>query len=199
MKKLSLFLVLFFVVGVVFAQEKGSFKDKRDGKVYKIVKIGTQIWMAENLAYKTDFGCWVYDDDNNNVKKYGYLYNYYIAKNVCPSGWHLPEDTEWMQLATYLGGKKLAGEKMKSTTYWELVEDAKYDDNKSGFEALPGGYFDYDKKIFKGLGNAGSWWSNTFNKEEKRSVMLLLTFADGGISLFLSHRNNGCSVRCVMD
>ena len=109
--------------------------DKRDGKTYKTVKIGTQEWMAENLAYKPSSGnYWAYDDDNSNVAKYGYLYDWETAKKVCPSGWHLPSDEEWTTLTDYLGGEDVAGTKMKSTSGWK--EDGN-GTNESGFSALP--------------------------------------------------------------
>ena len=74
--------------------------------------------MAENLAYETSNGSWEYY--SNSADKYGRLYNWETAKNVCPTGWHLPTDTEWTTLTNYLGGKEVAGEKLKSSTGWKL-------------------------------------------------------------------------------
>ena len=86
-------------------KEENIIVDSRDGKEYKTVKIGEQVWMAENLAYKPSSGnYWAYDNDYTNVVKYGYLYDLEIAKEVCPTGWHLPSDNEWSVLIEYLGG-----------------------------------------------------------------------------------------------
>ena len=81
--------------------------------------------MAENLAYKPSSGnYWAYGDDNSPklhyawLKKYGYLYDWRTAQNVCPSGWHLPSDKKWTTLTKYLGGWDVAGIFMKSTSGW---------------------------------------------------------------------------------
>ena len=123
------------------AQETGTFADSRDGKTYKTVKIGTQTWMAENLAFKYDGGCLAYKDSTKYVTVYGYLYNWETAMKVCPAGWHLPTDAEWTTLTTYLGGEGAAGVKLKSTSI--RVNPNEGAANSSGFTALPGGFRDY--------------------------------------------------------
>jgi uncharacterized protein (TIGR02145 family) len=104
----------------------GSFTDSRDGMTYKIVRIGSQIWMAENLkAIKYNDGkpipfvkdatvwknlttpayCWYDNDEATYNNPYGALYNWYIVNtgNLCPVGWHIPTESEWKKLELYLG------------------------------------------------------------------------------------------------
>ena len=120
MKKSILVIALMFYGIIIKAQESGTFTDPRDGKVYKTVTIGTQTWFAENLAYKLSNGCYAYRQNEYNVSKYGYLYLYETAKNACPSGWHLPNDIEWNSLINFLGGKEVAGVKLKQNNVWSI-------------------------------------------------------------------------------
>jgi hypothetical protein len=102
---------------------------------YKVVKIGEQFWMAENLkstqfangdeipngtgvgdvSGETDPQYWfAYDDDLNNVSSYGRLYTWYTvtdSRNVCPDGWHVPTDNEWTELTTYLDSESMMDDK----------------------------------------------------------------------------------------
>ncbi len=117
----------------------GYMSDKRDGQRYKIISIGKQLWMAENLNFKTKGGSWCYKLKPGNCNKYGQLYNWEIAKNVCPRAWHLPTDKEWKTLVTYLGGNKAAYKKMRhNSSSWK--SSSVESNNSSGFSALAGGY-----------------------------------------------------------
>src|SRR5664279_319762 len=117
MKKKSLLMtiVILNIAVSLIGQVNDTFKDSRDGKIYRMVKIGTQTWMAENLAFKTENGCLAYDNNESNVKSYGYLYNWETATKACPSGWHLPSEKEWAILTTWLGGDSLAHLKLLET------------------------------------------------------------------------------------
>jgi uncharacterized protein (TIGR02145 family) len=187
---------------ITYAQTTGNFTDSRDGKTYKTVEIGSQVWMAENLAYKPSSGnYWAYDDNQSNVAKYGYLYDWQTAKNVCPSGWHLPSLEEWKQLTKYLGGKKKAGAKMISEAGGGQNGNG---NNEIGFSALPGGMrFNYGD--FGALGKYGYWWSTepflnyTYSLFSTSSWVTYLNFKNGNVN-YAGHPNEaGASVRCLRD
>ncbi len=145
-----------------FAQLKGVFTDARDGKVYKTITIGTQTWMAENLAYKASSGCWAYKDDTSHIATFGYLYNWFVAKSSCPKGWHLPSDAEWKKLIQYLGGNNVAGAKLKENGTLHWISPNTGANNESGFSALPGGFLN-GFNVYSGIGECGLWWSSDFH------------------------------------
>lgn len=195
----SKFLLTVFVFIVIsmssVAQKTGSFTDSRDRKVYKTVNIGTQTWMAENLAYKANSGCWAYKNDVSNVATYGYLYNWETAKDGCPTNWHLPSDAEWTTLTNYLGGEGVAGGKLKSINGWNSPNtDAT---NSSSFTALPGGSRDING-AFDGVGITGHWWSSA-ESDIFEASRWYLSYIDSGLMKYGDDESNGFSVRCVKD
>jgi len=135
-----------------------------DGNKYKTVKIGTQVWMSENLktsryrngdvipvvtdntawiGLASGARCWFENDSSTYENNYGNLYNSFAAtdlRGICPLGWHLPTYQDWETLTYFLGGTGNGGGKMKfsGTTFWSNPNtDA---NNESGFTALPSGY-----------------------------------------------------------
>ena len=128
--KNRILLLVTLVAAFAFAGniQKGLFTDLRDGKTYKTVKIGYQVWMAENLNYETDSSC-CYEDKKFFCHKFGRLYSWNAAMQACPAGWHLPSDNEWKTLFEAVGGESVlddmtirfyttAGKKLKSSNGW---------------------------------------------------------------------------------
>ena len=181
----------------IVAQETGTYTDSRDKKTYKTVKIGSQTWMAENLAYKATSGCYAYENNESNAKIYGCLYTWETAKKVCPSGWHLPSKDDWSALLTYLGGENIAGDKLKEagTNHWQKPASAAT--NETGFTAIPGG-FRNEQGEFYVLGYNGWWWCSTEEDTERANQVLIFGHTKD-VTISYINKNNGFSVRCVKD
>ncbi|WP_173383193.1 fibrobacter succinogenes major paralogous domain-containing protein, partial [Fibrobacter succinogenes] len=136
-----------------------TLKDLRDGQVYKTVKIGNQVWMAENLNYKTD-SSFCYNDSAEYCAKYGRLYTWTAAMDACPDGWRLPGETDFKSLVKVVGGEKDAGTKLKSTSGWS-DKDGKSGNGTDafGFSALPAGMG--NAGIYGGEGYTTYFWGST--------------------------------------
>jgi len=169
--------------------------DSRDKKSYKTIKIGSQVWMAENLNYDREGVC--YGNDPANCQKYGRLYNWKTALSVCPKGWHLPTDAEWENLVQFVGGSEVAGNMLKSSSGWE--ENDGNGEDKFGFSALPGGYGNSGGSFY-GVGDGGIWWSAT-----ERNAPYAWAREMGGYFAEVGRRDDGYdksglfSVRCAQD
>ncbi len=186
------------LVGSAAAQQTGTFTDGRDGQTYKTVKIGEQTWMAQNLNYNTPNGSWscgsrCNDNSLSYCEKYGRLYNWEIAKTVCPAGWKLPDTADWNRLVATAGGWKTAAKTLKSKSGW--IENGNGTDDY-GFSALPGGYRSGD-----GCGSAGiygSWWTAT-EFESNYAYYRDMHCDRDYVNELNTFKGFGHSVRCVAD
>jgi uncharacterized protein (TIGR02145 family) len=200
-----------------------------DGHTYDLVEIAGQCWFADNLAtdqYSNgdmiptglDNPAWqsaisgayaIYNNDPANDFIYGKLYNWYTtmdARGLCPVGWHVPTDCEWMYLESKLGmspwkiedlGSRGTdqGGKLKATINWNSPNtDAT---NSSGFTSLPGGFREYNGNYFN-IGNGGNWWSST-DDVSNSAFYRVLDYVNSSVYRDMVFKQLGFSVRCVRD
>lgn len=184
--------------------ETSTFTDARDGKIYKAVKIGSQIWMADNLNFKIN-NSWFYKNRRKNGKIYGRLYTWEAALKACPPGWNIPTVDEWHELIEFLGSDKVAGGKMKTIGTVEHGDGLwkspnKGGTNESGFSALPGGYRFLDGS-FDNLGMTSFFWSSTEN-DTNTAHSFFIVAGDTAIArrtLMTASKYSAHSVRCLMN
>jgi uncharacterized protein (TIGR02145 family) len=195
----------------------GSLNDN-DGNVYKTITIGKQTWMAENLKttkyndgtvipivtttsswalLKTDAYCWPNNDETTYKDTYGALYNWYAVNSgkLCPKGWHVPTDTEWTTLITYLGGESVGRGKLKETGIAHWKSPNTNATNLSGFSAVPSGYL---YGTFYPIGYYASWWSST-EANQYDTKCRILDYLDSNSFYSSGTRGFGLSVRCIKD
>jgi len=190
-----------------------TFTDSRNNKDYKYVKIGNQVWMAENLNYNTS-GSKCYNNDPANCNTYGRLYDWSTAmgfaescndsfcyeqikqknQGICPYGWHIPNEAEWVELINAVGVKETAGKKLKATSGWN--------DNGNGtdayaFSALAGGYGLFGDR-FLNVGNYGNWWSASESDTHSAYGRIMTKDEDGAYRINDS-KSSFYSIRCVQD
>jgi uncharacterized protein (TIGR02145 family) len=188
-----------------------------DGNTYNTVQIGNQVWMSENLKtsrYRNGglipnvtmdntwanltTGAWsYYNNDETNNAIYGKLYNWYttLGDTLCPAGWHVPTNTEWLTLNLYLrygvGGGFLSGTLMKKNDALWITNTG---NNATGFSGLPGGIRESDGE-FRLIGYEASFWSATVGNGIAAGYINLSDIAFIRDNLKL----NGYSVRCLRD
>jgi uncharacterized protein (TIGR02145 family) len=202
--------------------DKIKFQVRADVGNIETVIIGTQEWTVKNLDVsryrngdiipevkdpeewanlKTGAWCY-YDNDPKNGKIYGKLYNWYAVndpRGLAPEGFHIPTDTEWTILTDYLGGREIAGGKMKvtGTSLWKSPNAAAT--NFSGFSGLPAGTR-WIRGIFHSVGNTGRWWSLSVGNTEGTCNHRYLLYSNGCVfSSFPNGQYLGFSVRCLRD
>jgi len=188
---------------VLFGEENtfNTFTDPRDGRVYKTVKIGTQVWMAENLAYNAPRSI-CYENNEENGKKYGRLYDWNTAMKACPSGWHLPSNDEWQTLVNFAGGEKIAGKKLKAKSGWKSGYDNKdcNGTDEYGFAAMPGGIGGGGSNGFSSINDFGYWWTNSASENDDSHVYgEYINFNSDDVYHYDYDKSYLFSVRCIKD
>jgi uncharacterized protein (TIGR02145 family) len=174
-----------------------------DGSLIPLITDGTA-WETASTNEAPGY-CW-YNAPNvsTNLIAYGALYNWYAInpstngnKNVCPVGWHVPTDGEWITLTTFLGGMAVAGGKMKEAglAHWKTPNTGAT--NESGFAGLPGGGRHY-YGTFYSIGSFGSWWSST-EDETTYAWGRTLGSNSGYVYRDYNFKGSGFSVRCLRD
>jgi uncharacterized protein (TIGR02145 family) len=198
----------------------GTFTDSRDGEIYTTVSIGNQCWMAENLRYDVPgvFGASDTINSANPSTTYGRLYDWATVMNgattsssnpsavqgICPSGWHLPSDSEWNEMEMALGMPAADtantgyrgtdhGTKMKSTTGWNSSGNGT---NTSGFNAFPAGYYNSGNFSFYYLGDYAYFWSST-EYSVSGAWVRSLGYGSATVNRNLDNKYLGLSCRCV--
>lgn len=187
------------------------------------IKIGEQIWATRNLnltsfingdeipeaSSKEDWElageekkpAWCYCNNNSeNSKEYGLLYNSYAImdpRGLAPKGWRLANNDDWNQLILFLGGEKVAGLQLKSTSSWMLKNngDSGNGTNQSNFNALPAGHRNFIGK-FNGYNLTACFWSISINNENNNHFFYLdheNHTAKNGVA----DPEDGYSVRCI--
>ena len=193
----------------------GGFVNDIEGNEYEVVRIGEQFWLSKNLNVtkyndntpiekvdnpsdwnvKTTPAYCVYNNSDILNDTYGLLYNWYAvdAGNLCPDGWHVATDNEWLTLETYLGEN--AADKIKDTEGdWSSIGDAT---NETNFSALPGGYRGLNG-VYSGLERDAAWWS-TDESGANYAWLWEISTSSSGLARNSYSKNRGNSVRCVKD
>jgi uncharacterized protein (TIGR02145 family) len=179
--------------------------DVRDNKTYPTVQLGSQCWFAANLDYGTTIpgnlsqrdNCtpekYCYSDGTGNCLTLGALYQWdelmqydtiRSAQGFCPPGWHIPAESEWLQLFNLYGGNAYAGDSLKQggpSAFNALLAGVRFNNQSWSFLNFTGFIWSSDEH------GPGKSWAHGFN------------INNHGISFYPSNRSNGFSVRCLKD
>jgi len=199
--------------------ETGTLNDI-EGNTYETVKIGNQWWMAENLRtsllndstsiqFASENSAWInstspafcWYENNFSVfgSRYGALYNWHVVNTgkLCPDGWRVPGNNDWLTLTDHLGGVEIAAGKLKETGTTHWISPNTGATNESGFTALPGGVRGSDGTFFS-IGLYGYWWT-TNSQSAGLADGKFIYYAGIDVGQDQYDKKTGFSVRCVKD
>lgn len=205
----------------VYYKKDGRFGRMTDqqGNVYKTVKIGNQVWMAENLRttiyndgseilnisnneawHDAKEGAYCNYKNNESYKNvYGHIYNYWAIRTniLAPKGWHIPSVEEWENLINFLGGNNVTGTKLKEVgiTHWNNSNVQAT--NETGFTAVPAGARNNDG-VFGGIFDQAAWWC--FNGQKTGYLSYYSIRSDSqSLNKNACYPEVGMSIRCIKD
>lgn len=193
-----------------------------DGNLYNILIIGNQIWLKENLkasrfndnepialvsdnvtwnTLSTPAFCYYKNDKVFYGESYGALYNWFAVNTgkLCPVGWHVPYEADWLALADYVGGENIAGAKLKERGFLHWYSPNLDASNEFGFTAMAGGFRSgLFSGSFRANGFRGFWWAATESNPDMARARLM-TFDESVLARGSAIKKNGYSVRCLKD
>lgn len=203
----------------------GHFTDIRDGYTYKTIKIGNQIWLAENLRYlpSNNSGFYVYGYDGNDViqakqsryyEDFGVLYDMNAAQIACPSGWHIPSDDEWKILESNIGmsteeidyiniyrGKGLGSALLDRSIKCKKGALSEMKRSDLNFNARLGGWRTYHRK-YESVAELCKWWSSSIHVRTScpgAYYYRVLSYEESGIGRGSCSKQCCLSLRCIKD
>ena len=195
--------------------EYGEFVDTRDGQVYKMTKIGSQVWMSENLNYadsvktpslKGRSACYPYNNSQDSCQKYGRHYTWaaamdsvktgcgynkscspsYPVQGICPNGWHLPTTTEWNSLIDYI--EYDVGSKLRSSFFYSGTDSY-------GFSAFAAGHWEGGSSFSGDATSYANFW--TANAYSNSYAYYKYISDDIGSNDY--PKTTGFNIRCIKD
>ena len=141
-----------------------KYVDNRDGKEYNLVRIGSQLWFAENLRYYIEESSYMYNDRYSSFEKNGYLYSKDALDELCPPGWHIPSAAEFTKL--FQSFEKSAHE----MNWVEMLAGRHFERNLS---LQFGGFGSEAQMDFWEEGQGAYFWTSTEGKNKDRQFCVI--------------------------
>jgi uncharacterized protein (TIGR02145 family) len=185
-------LILLFVLPTYAVKPSNSYKDPRDKQKYRTIKVGSRLWLADNLNYKMD-GSFCYKDDESQCMAYGRLYTWDAAVNACPQGFHLPTDDDFQSLWQAAGADFNAAYLLKAAYGWSGETNGS---DTLKFSAMPAGNR-FDDETYGNLSKFAFFWSSEASKEKQNARVWYMTSKSMSFSFMNKPKIFGFSVRCV--
>ncbi|MEM9981091.1 MAG: FISUMP domain-containing protein [Bacteroidota bacterium] len=169
-----------------------QFTDTRDNTTYRVIKIGDQVWLGENLRYNTNEGDFCYDDDDENCTKDGKLYTWVAAQEAVLAGWRIPSEADRNTLVMTLGGAT-------SEEGEEAANTAMQPAGTSGWDDQFGGYFDFAADAYSSLGDGSLYWLSDEESAGRNKLFRVINSTSARASLGDEPHGSGLFVRLLKE